>query len=125
MSESHGSRLTAQSAEQIASTVPIISGFHPDPTICRVGTTYYLATSSFEYFPGVPLFRSSDLLHWDQIGNILTRRSQFRRRTGAPSSGIFAGTLRHHDGRFWYVTTNVDDFGSGQLLVSAEFAEGE
>ncbi|NKF34422.1 glycoside hydrolase family 43 protein, partial [Pseudomonas sp. BGM005] len=60
---------------------PILPGFYPDPTICRVGDDYYLATSSFEYFPGAPIFHSRDLLSWTQIGNILTTREQFRLRT--------------------------------------------
>jgi hypothetical protein len=103
---------------------PIIPGFHPDPTICRVGEDYYLATSSFEYFPGAPIFHSRDLVSWRQIGNILDRRSQFRLGNGGPSTGIYAGTLRHHGGRFWFITTNVSEFGEGHLLVHAEDPAG-
>ena len=55
---------------------PIIPGFYPDPSVCRVGDHFYLVTSSFEYFPGVPIFRSDDLLNWEQIGHCLTRPSQ-------------------------------------------------
>ena len=55
---------------------PVVPGFHPDPSICRVGDTYYLATSSFEYAPGVPLFASTDLRSWEQVGNVLDRPSQ-------------------------------------------------
>ena len=55
---------------------PILSGFYPDPSICRVGEDFYLATSSFVYAPGVPLFHSRDLAHWEQIGNILDREIQ-------------------------------------------------
>ncbi|WP_456285347.1 glycoside hydrolase family 43 protein [Microbacterium sp. JZ70] len=98
---------------------PILPGFHPDPSICRVGDDYYLATSSFEYFPGAPIFHSRDLVQWTQIGNILTRRSQFRAGTTGPSTGIYGPTLRHHDGRFWFVTTNASDFAAGQLIVHA------
>ena len=57
---------------------PVIPGFHPDPSVCRVGDDYYLACSSFEYFPGVPLFHSRDLVHWTQIGNVLDRPGQLR-----------------------------------------------
>jgi hypothetical protein len=103
---------------------PIIAGFYPDPTICRVGDDYYLANSSFEYFPGVPLWHSRDLVSWTQLGHILTRRSQFARGDGRPSSGIYAGTLRHHDGRFVYVTTNASDLDAGQLIVHADRAAG-
>lgn len=56
---------------------PAISGFHPDPSVCRVGEDYYLVTSSFEYFPGVPLFHSKDLVHWQPIGHCLTRSEQW------------------------------------------------
>jgi beta-xylosidase len=100
-------------------TYPVISGFHPDPTICRVGDDYYLANSSFEYFPGAPLFHSRDLLSWIQIGNILTRRNQFRLGDARPSTGIYGSTLRHHGGRLWFITTNVSDFAAGRVLVSA------
>ncbi len=106
------------------SLTPVIPGFFPDPTICRAGDDFYLATSSFEYFPGAPIFHSRDLVQWEQIGNVLTRRSQFvagdRRRSG----GIFGSTLRHHNGRFWFVTTNMSDFGGGHLLFHAEDPAG-
>jgi xylan 1,4-beta-xylosidase len=103
---------------------PIIPGFHPDPTICRVGEDYYLAVSSFEYFPAVPIFRSRDLVTWTQIGNILDRMSQLDLREAIDSGGIFAPTLRHHDGRFWLVTTNQAQMAHGQLIVSAEDPAG-
>ena len=103
---------------------PIVPGFYPDPTICRVGPDYYLAHSSFEYFPGAPIFHSRDLVSWTQIGNILTRRTQFRRGDQQPSAGIYGSTLRHHDGRFWFVTTNASDFDSGQVIVHAEDPAG-
>ena len=99
---------------------PILPGFYPDPTICTVGGEYYLANSSFEYFPGAPLFRSSDLVGWTQVGNILDRRSQFVHGIEGPSTGIYGSTLRHHDGRFWFITTNVSDFGHGQVIVSTD-----
>ena len=55
---------------------PVIPGFYPDPSVCRVGEDFYLVNSSFEYFPGVPIWHSRDLIHWRQIGHVLTRRSQ-------------------------------------------------
>jgi len=55
---------------------PIITGFHPDPSVCRVGNDYYLANSSFEYFPGIPIYHSKDLINWKQIGHALDRKSQ-------------------------------------------------
>jgi xylan 1,4-beta-xylosidase len=102
---------------------PVLSGFHPDPSICRVGDIYYLVTSSFEYAPGVPIFRSADLRSWEQIGHVLDRPSQLDVSAAGPSGGIFAPTLRHHDGRFWMITTNWADDG-GQLIVHAEDAAG-
>ncbi|MFF4835996.1 glycoside hydrolase family 43 protein [Streptomyces sp. NPDC001315] len=97
---------------------PVIPGFHPDPSICRVGDDYYLVCSSFEYFPGVPVFHSRDLVNWTQIGNALDRPSQLPLPTGTPSSaGIYAPTLRHHDGRFWLIVTLVCE-GGGNLLFT-------
>lgn len=99
-------------------TNPVIPGLHPDPSICRVGDDYYLACSSFEYFPGVPVFHSRDLVNWSQIGNALDRPEQLELTAETPSSaGIYAPTLRHHDGRFWLIGTNVAG-GGGNFLVS-------
>ncbi|MFD3606356.1 family 43 glycosylhydrolase, partial [Streptomyces sp. NPDC058656] len=99
---------------------PIISGFHPDPSVCRVGEDYYLVNSSFEYLPGVPVLHSRDLLHWEQIGNVLDREDQLTLASGRGSGGIFAPTLRHHGGRFWMITTNIADVRRGHLIVTAE-----
>ncbi|UGQ11021.1 glycoside hydrolase family 43 protein [Yinghuangia sp. ASG 101] len=98
---------------------PILPGFHPDPSICRAGDAYYLATSSFEYFPGVPVFRSTDLVRWEQVGNALDRPGQLKvvRGLEAGSTGVYAPTLRHRDGVFWLVTTNVIEHARGQLIV--------
>lgn len=87
---------------------PILPGCYPDPTICRVGAEYYLVTSTFEYFPGLPVFRSRDLVHWEQIGHALDRAGQLDMRGIASSGGLYAPTLRHHDGVFWLVCTLVD-----------------
>ena len=65
---------------------PILPGFYPDPSICRVGEDYYLVNSSFEFFPGVPLWHSRDLLHWEQLGYVLTRESQTKTATTASDS---------------------------------------
>ncbi len=96
-------------------TNPIIPGFHPDPSVCRVGEEYFLVASSFEYFPGVPLFHSRDLVHWRQIGHVLTRPSQLSFAEWRPSGGIFAPTIRHHNGVFYMVTTNMS--GGGNFYV--------
>ncbi|MFJ6677321.1 glycoside hydrolase family 43 protein [Actinosynnema sp. NPDC091369] len=106
------------SPDRSAFTNPVIPGFHPDPSVCRVGEDYYLVCSSFEYFPGVPIFHSRDLVRWRQVGNVLDRPDQLRLPLDTPSSaGVYAPTLRHHDGRFWLITTNVS--GDGNLLVTA------
>ncbi|NQX34509.1 glycoside hydrolase family 43 protein [Herbiconiux sp. VKM Ac-2851] len=107
-------------------SAPIIPGFHPDPSICRVGDRYFLATSSFEYFPGVPLYTSTDLLSWELVGNVLDRPSQLTTRAGldGASGGVYAPTLRHHDGLFWLVTTNIHEVARGHLIVHAENPEG-
>ncbi|MCX6136413.1 MAG: glycoside hydrolase family 43 protein [Ignavibacteriales bacterium] len=86
---------------------PIISGFNPDPSICRVGEDYYLATSSFEYFPGVPVYHSRDLIHWTMIGHALDRASQLDLDSIACSGGIYAPTIRYHKGTFYMITTLV------------------
>lgn len=86
---------------------PILRGFYPDPSVCRVGEDFYLAASSFEYFPGVPIFHSRDLVNWRQLGHALTRPSQLPLGDAACSDGIFAPTLRWHDGLFYLITTNV------------------
>lgn len=124
-------------------TSPIIAGFYPDPSICRVGEDYYLVTSSFELFPGVPIWHSRDLVSWTQIGNVLDRPSQLdlapmsewfagggyrtdgeSAAPGAGSDGIYAPTIRHHGGLFWMTTTIANDFDHGPLIVHAENPEG-
>jgi xylan 1,4-beta-xylosidase len=102
---------------------PVISGFHPDPSIVRSGDDYYLVTSSFEYFPGVPLFHSTNLTDWTQLGHVLDRPGQLDVTMAKPSGGIFAPTIRERGGTFWMITTNVSD-GKGQLLVSAADPHG-
>ncbi len=101
-----------------AATTPIIPGFSPDPSVCRVGADYYLANSSFEYAPGIPIWHSRDLRTWTQLGNALDRESQFPAGASAASRGIYAPTLRHRDGTFYLVTTNVDAPGE-QIVVTA------
>ncbi|TFW15707.1 glycoside hydrolase family 43 protein [Duganella callida] len=114
----------AAEAKQPASySNPVLSGFHADPSICRVGGDYYLATSSFEYFPGVPIFHSKDLVHWRQIGHALTLASQLNLTHTRSSQGIYAPTLRCHDGVFYMVTTNME--GGGAFYVHTRDPAGE
>src|SRR5512140_3514615 len=104
-------------------TNPVIPGFHPDPSICRVGQDYYLATSSFAYFPGVPIFHSRDLVNWRQIGHCLTRSSQLPLANVGSSQGVFAPTIRHHAGTFYMITTNVT--AGKHFIVTASDPAGE
>lgn len=104
---------------------PIIAGFYPDPSICRSGKDYYLVNSSFEYFPGVPVFHSRDLAHWKQIGHVLTRPSQLPLACAAPSDGIYAPTIRQHDGVFYMATTNnIAGQGFRNFYVTATHPAG-
>jgi alpha-N-arabinofuranosidase len=104
-------------------TNPILPGVNPDPSICRVGQDYYLATSTFNLVPGVPIYHSRDLVNWRLVGHALSRREQFMLPQGEaqPNGGaqpeIYAPTLRHHQGMFYLVTTNVH--GGGNFLVTA------
>ncbi|MCG1021864.1 glycoside hydrolase family 43 protein [Sutcliffiella horikoshii] len=86
---------------------PILPGFYPDPSICRVGEDYYLVTSTFEYFPGIPIFHSKDLVNWQQIGHVLDRESQLDLDRIPASKGIYAATIRYHEGLFYVITTFV------------------
>jgi xylan 1,4-beta-xylosidase len=86
---------------------PILPGFHPDPSIVRVGDDYYIATSTFEWFPGVRIHHSRDLVHWRLLGHALTRRSQVELRGVSDSGGVWAPSLSYADGKFWLVYTNV------------------
>ncbi|WP_406472315.1 glycoside hydrolase family 43 protein [Streptomyces sp. NBC_01615] len=90
---------------------PVLPGFHPDPSILRVGTDYFLATSTFEWFPGVPVHRSTDLVHWEPAGHILDRTDLLDLRGVADSAGVWAPSLSHHDGRFWLVYSIVRTIG--------------
>ena len=102
---------------------PFIPGFHPDPSICRVADDYYLVNSSFQYFPGVPLFHSRDLVNWEQIGHCLTRPSQLPLHSSSAWGGIYAPTIRYNDGTFYMITTNVSD--KGNFIVHTTDPHGE
>jgi xylan 1,4-beta-xylosidase len=101
---------------------PILAGFYPDPTICREGDDYYLANSSFAYYPGVPLFTSRDLVHWTQVGAILDRPSQLDLDSAGVSRGIFAPSLACRPGELWMITTLVDR--GGNFLVTTTDPRG-
>ncbi|MFD1770796.1 glycoside hydrolase family 43 protein [Sphingobacterium suaedae] len=101
---------------------PVIRGFNPDPSICRVGDDFYLVTSSFEYFPGLPIYHSRDLVHWEQIGHCLTRDEQLPLQNAPASGGLFAPSIRYHDGLFYVVCTNVS--GGGNFYCTAKDPTG-
>jgi xylan 1,4-beta-xylosidase len=84
---------------------PLIPGFNPDPSIVRVDGVYYLVTSTFEYLPGIPVYRSSDLVTWTHIGNVATRPEQVGVEDVRTGGGVWAPTIRHHDGLFHVIVT--------------------
>ncbi len=99
---------------------PILPGFYPDPSVCRVGADYYLVTSTFEYFPGLPVFHSRDLVHWHQIGYVLDRPSQLPLDGIRPSAGLYAPTIRYSNGTFYVINTLMNGkTGSGNFIVTA------
>jgi alpha-N-arabinofuranosidase len=91
---------------------PVIPGFYSDPSVVRVGEDYYLVTSTFEYFPGIPVFHSKDLVNWEQIGHAIHRTEQLPQ-----GLNIFACTIRYHDGTFYVITTNTGR--GGNFFVTA------
>lgn len=95
---------------------PIIRGFNPDPSICRVGEDYYLVTSTFEYFPAIPVYHSKDLVNWTQIGNCIERPEQLPFEITKVDRGVWAPTIRYYNGKF-YVTAKFMEFGN--FIVSS------
>jgi alpha-N-arabinofuranosidase len=102
---------------------PILPGFSPDPSICRVGSDYYLVNSSFVWFPGIPIYHSKDLVNWELIGHGITRPSQLRLDKIADKDGIWAVTIRYHDGLFYLIGT-ANNCG-GNFLITAKDPAGE
>ena len=101
---------------------PILAGFHPDPSITRVGQDYYLVTSTFAYFPGLPVFHSRDLVNWTQIGAGIERPSQLSFDGLGLSRGVFAPDITHHAGVFYILNTCVDC--GGNYLITAKDPAG-
>lgn len=107
---------------------PILAGCYPDPSICRVGEEYYLVNSTFEFFPCIPVSHSRDLVHWKTISHCISRNSQLKIFEGSMNStGIFAPTIRYHDGIFYVIVTNVAEGqeGSGNFYVWTQNPAGE
>jgi xylan 1,4-beta-xylosidase len=101
---------------------PILAGFYPDPSICRVGEDFYLVNSTFAYFPGIPIFHSRDLVNWEQVGNVIHRTNQLRYDRQGVSSAIYAPTIRHHHDVFYVICTMVG--AEGNFIVTATNAAG-
>ena len=112
-----------QSFAQVNFQNPILPGFYPDPSICRVGDDFYMVNSTFGYFPGVPIFKSKNLVNWKQIGYVLSRKEQLPLAKAKTTEGIFAPTIRYHDGLFYMITTNFSD--KGNFYVTAKDPAGE
>jgi alpha-N-arabinofuranosidase len=102
---------------------PVVRGFYPDPSVCYANGKYYMVNSTFQYFPGVSLLESEDLVHWKQIGNVLTRKSQVYLEKINSSGGVFAPTIRYNDGHFYMVTTN--DTTRENFYVTTDDIHGE
>ncbi len=114
--------LSSLSISQSEYSNPILSGFYPDPSICRVQDDYYLVTSSFAYFPGLPIFHSKDLVSWHQIGYAMDRKEQLDLAGAGVSRGLFAPTIRSHDGLFYITCTLVDK--GGNFIITAKDPKG-
>ena len=101
---------------------PVLPGFYPDPSICRVDSDYYLVNSTFSWYPGVPIFHSRDLRNWKQIGHVLERPAQLNLDSLGVSQGIFAPDISYHKGTFYLVTTLIGH--GGNFFVTAKNPAG-
>jgi xylan 1,4-beta-xylosidase len=109
---------------------PILPGFNPDPSICRVGADYYIATSTFEWYPGVQIHHSTDLVNWRLVSRPLNRADLLDMRGNPDSCGVWAPCLSHADGRFWLVYTDVKRFDGAfkdahNYITSCETIDGD
>ncbi|MCL2800252.1 MAG: glycoside hydrolase family 43 protein [Treponema sp.] len=101
---------------------PILSGFYPDPSICRVDKDFYLVTSTFAYFPGIPVFHSRDLLNWNQIGNAIDRPGQLNYDENQVSRGLFAPTIRYNNGIYYILCTLIQN--GGNFIITSKDPKG-
>lgn len=109
-------------AQQVFYNNPILAGFYPDPSICRVNGDYYLTTSTFAYFPGLPIFHSKDLVNWKQIGNAIDRPEQMDFTGAGVSRGLFAPSITYHKGTFYIICTFIDKLGN--FVITAKDPKG-
>ena len=109
---------------------PVLRGFNPDPCIVRTGEDYYIVTSSFEWFPGIPVYHSKDLVHWERIGHVLTRKSQLDLTGIADGDGVYAPSVTYHNGLYYVIYTVVQGGvnwalkGYPNYIVTAKRPEG-
>lgn len=102
---------------------PVVRGMYPDPSVCRAGDKYYMVCSTFQYFPAVPIMESTDMVNWKTIGHCITRKSQLDLTGAGICSGIFAPTIRYHEGRFYMVTTNATNHQNFYLYTDNIYGE--
>ncbi len=106
---------------------PILSGFYPDPSVCRAGDDYYLVTSSFVYHPGLPIFHSKDLVNWEQVGHGIHRINQLDYKNCETSLGLWAPTIRFHNNKFYIINTFVSEGREARrdnFIITADKPEG-
>jgi len=101
---------------------PVLPGFYPDPSVVRVGADFFLVNSTFSWFPGIPVWRSRDLVHWQQVANAISRPTQLDFKRLDMSRGVFAPAISHHGGQFQIVNTCVDC--GGNYVVTARDPAG-
>lgn len=102
---------------------PILPGFNPDPSICRVGNDYYMVTSSFCWYPGIPVYHSKDLVNWKLVGHGITRPEQLNFNGLKDKDGVWAATIRYHNGLFYLINT-CSDCG-GNYYITAKDPAGQ
>ncbi len=110
--------VSSTDAQQHRLPQPILPGFNPDPSIVEANGVYYLVTSTFEYLPGIPVYRSTDLSNWEQVGNVITREAQANLSRTPTPGGVWAPTIRHRNGVF-YVIVSIMFSGHGCVLYTA------
>ena len=101
---------------------PILAGFYPDPSVVKVGADYYLVNSTFSYFPGIPVFHSQDLQHWQQVGSVISRPSQMNFVGDRMTRGLFAPAIDYHNGTYYVTCTLIDH--KGNFVVTAKNPAG-
>ena len=109
---------------------PILPGFNPDPCICRRGNDYYMAVSSFEWFPGIPIYHSKDLKNWNLKYRPLNRLSQLNMSGNPDSCGVWAPCLTYNDDMFWLIYTDVKSYSgiwkdTHNYLVTCDKIDGQ